>query len=74
VTARPDHGEVARDVNDHIREVLWAFDASHGEFLCECDQLACTNRISLTVSDYDAIRDGQDGRRVLARKHDGKAI
>jgi hypothetical protein len=26
------------------------------------------------VSDYDALRDGQDGRRVLARKHDGKAI
>jgi hypothetical protein len=61
-------------VNDHIREVLWAFDASRGEFLCECDQLACTERISLTVSVYDALRDGQDGRRVLGRKHDGKAI
>jgi hypothetical protein len=37
-------------------------------------QLACTKRISLTVSVYDALRDGQDGRRVLARKHDGEAI
>jgi hypothetical protein len=74
VTARPDHGEIARDVNDHIREVLWAFDASDGDFLCECDQLDCTERITLAVSTYDALRDGQDGRRVLARKHDGEAI
>jgi hypothetical protein len=74
VTARPDHGEIARDVNDHIREVLWAFDASHGEFLCECDELDCSERISLAVTVYDALRAGQDGRSVLARKHDGKAI
>jgi hypothetical protein len=72
VTARPDHGEIARDVNDHIREVLWAFDASHGDFLCECDQLDCSERITLAVSVYDTLRDGQDGRRVLAGKHDGR--
>jgi hypothetical protein len=73
VTARPDHGEIARDLNDHIREVLWAFDASYGEFLCECDQLDCTERITLAVTVYDAVRDGQDGRRVLARNHGGEA-
>jgi hypothetical protein len=73
VTARPDHGEISRDVNDHIREVLWAFDASHGDFFCECDQLDCTERIALAVTFYDAVRDGQDGRRVLAQKHDGEA-
>jgi hypothetical protein len=74
VTARPDHGEIVRDVNDHIREVLWAFDASHGDFLCECDQLACAERITLAVSVYDTLHDGQDDGRVLAQKHDGEAL
>jgi hypothetical protein len=60
-------------VNDHIREVLWAFDASDGEFLCECDQLACTERVTLAVSAYNALRDGQDGGRLVAPKHDGEA-
>jgi hypothetical protein len=30
-------------------------------------------RITLAVTFYDAVRDGQDGRRVLAQKHDGEA-
>jgi hypothetical protein len=65
-------------VNDHIREVLWAFDASHGEFFCECDRIGCTERISIAVSEYDVLRadgdgDGDgDGARLLAAKHDGR--
>jgi hypothetical protein len=71
VTARPDHGELAQDVNHHIREVLWGFDSSHGEFLCECERMGCTERIAMTVSDYDALRGGQNGAKLLAPQHDG---
>jgi hypothetical protein len=53
--------------------VLWAFDASHGDFLCECDQLACTERITMAVSAFDALRDDQDGGSLLALTPDGRA-
>jgi hypothetical protein len=72
VTPRPDQGEIARDVNDHIREVLWAFDASHGEFFCECDRIGCIERITMTVSDYDVLRGDGNGASLLALEHDGR--
>jgi hypothetical protein len=71
VNTRPDHQELVRDVNDHIREVLGGFSASNGEFICECDLIACTERVSLTLREYDALRDGSDGAGVLAAKHRG---
>jgi hypothetical protein len=73
VTTRPGNGEIARDVNDHIRDVLWAFESSHGEFFCECDRTRCTERITITVSEYDVLRAGGDGARLLAVEHDGAA-
>jgi hypothetical protein len=73
VTARPDNGEIARDVNAHIRAVLWAFESSSGNFFCECDRIGCTERITITVSEYDVLRAGGDGARVLAVEHDGAA-
>jgi hypothetical protein len=71
VRTRPDHQEIARDVNEHIRAILAGFRASHGEFLCECDQDGCIEKIVLPLSNYDALRDGQDGWRLVAPKHDG---
>jgi hypothetical protein len=75
VNTRPDHEELVRDVNDHIREILEGFSASNGEFICECDLIACTERVSLTLREYDTLREvravGSDGRRVLAAKHRG---
>jgi hypothetical protein len=70
VKARPDNGEIARDVNDRIRDVLWAFDSSNGEFFCECDRIGCTERITITVSEYDVLRASDGGARLLAVEHD----
>ena len=56
-------------MNDHIREVLEGFRSLDGEFLCECDLIACTERITITLADYDAMRGGADGGRLFAVKH-----
>jgi hypothetical protein len=71
VTASPGNEEIARDVNDHIRDVLWAFESSHGEFFCECDRIGCTERIAITVGEYDVLRAGGNGARLLAVEHNG---
>jgi hypothetical protein len=67
----PGNGEIARDVNERIRDVLWAFDSSNGEFLCECGRIGCTERITITVSEYDVLRASDGGARLLALEHDG---
>lgn len=54
-----------RSVNETIRDVA----AQHGpdahvyEFLCECSDPACVDRVALTTADYEKIR--EDGARFV---------
>jgi len=47
-----------RDVNERVREINTVF-AEHvplGDWVCECAENACTERIALTTPEYEAIR------------------
>lgn len=66
---------VFRSVNERIRDAVDRFgiDEHVYEFLCECADPECAERIALSISDYEAIR--ADGRRfVLAPGHDRSEI
>jgi hypothetical protein len=59
-----------REVNERIEDVQSGFDA-HGrtDFLCECGSDDCTQPISLTLAEYEHIR--QDPKHfVVVPGHD----
>jgi hypothetical protein len=50
-----DAGEVAREVNERIRELARRFEAGRElpvAFLCEC---GCFTFVPLTIDEYDAL-------------------
>ena len=52
-----------RDVNERIAEAAGRFDASEAEFVCECADAECTDRIPAPLDDYERTR--ADGTRFL---------
>ncbi|HXH87205.1 MAG TPA: hypothetical protein VNI55_01180 [Gaiellaceae bacterium] len=64
-----------REVNERIDDVAASLgDDDHGyEYVCECSNPACTERIELTRAAYEHVR--EDGTRfVLAPGHVTEAI
>ena len=58
-----------RQVNERIRDVAEGFEGAECyEFLCECSDPACTERILLTREEYEWVR-SESTRFVLARGH-----
>jgi hypothetical protein len=60
-----------RDVNEEIRAAAGeqAADGHLYEFLCECADARCVERVRLTIAEYELIR--SDARRfLLAPGHD----
>jgi len=57
-----------RQVNERIREIAGRHDYAEQEFLCECSDPACTERIPLTVLEYEQIR-SRPARFVLVPGH-----
>lgn len=57
-----------RQVNERIREIADEPESSRQEFLCECADATCTERISLRLRDYEAIR-ANPARFVLVPGH-----
>ncbi len=46
-----------REVNERLEETAASTDADGSiDFVCECADGECTERISLTVADYESIR------------------
>ena len=45
-----------RQVNERIREITGEQGYVEQEFLCECADPGCTDRVALTVQEYEAIR------------------
>jgi hypothetical protein len=45
-----------RQVNERINEVTGGPSSDRFEFLCECSDPACTERIELTRKEYEAVR------------------
>jgi hypothetical protein len=56
--AREQNEALFREVNERIDEVSTSFFANeeHQEFLCECDDETCTESISATHGEYEAVR------------------
>jgi len=76
-----DHERLARneaffrDVNERINEVAdeHGVDGHAYEFICECSDPACADRVTLTRAEYEVIR-AAPRRFVLATGHDIAAI
>jgi hypothetical protein len=59
-----------RDVNERIREISHTFgqkDATY-DFLCECSDPRCAERVVLTPAQYEHVR-ADSTRFVLAKGH-----
>lgn len=52
-----------RDVNERIAEASGRFDAGEAEFMCECADPACTERLEVPLPEYEEIR--SDGTQFL---------
>jgi len=49
-----------RNVNERIAEASERFDAGdngEAEFMCECDDAACTERLELPLDEYEHVRE-----------------
>jgi len=58
---------VFRRVNERLEEVNAAFDSvlETAEFVCECADIACVERIELTLRQYEAVR--RNPRQFIVR-------
>jgi hypothetical protein len=47
-----------RDVNERVMTINQAFSIAiaHADWICECADPACSERISLTMEEYEAVR------------------
>lgn len=45
-----------RDVNERIAESAQRFNADEAEFVCECSDPECTERIHATLDEYEGVR------------------
>lgn len=59
-----------RNVNERIEElVAGAFDRREGieawDFVCECHDTGCTERLAMTIAEYEAVR-AEGARFVVA--------
>ncbi len=45
-----------RDVNERIAENARRFAAGETEFVCECAERSCTDRVEATLDDYERVR------------------
>ena len=45
-----------RDVNERIAETADRFDAGEAEFVCECADTGCVERVPATLDQYEEVR------------------
>jgi hypothetical protein len=46
-----------RDVNERIAEASERFDSEDGQFMCECGEPTCAERLEVPLEDYEQVRD-----------------
>ena len=49
-----------REVNERVAERASGFQAGEVEFVCECGDPACTERIRTTLEEYEEVREEGD--------------
>jgi hypothetical protein len=45
-----------RDVNERIAQSAERFDAERTQFVCECADPGCTNRLEASLEEYEEVR------------------
>lgn len=55
--------ELFREVNERIVRLNQVFESPEGEFLCECANSMCAERLRLSLEEYEAMR--ADPRRFV---------
>jgi hypothetical protein len=75
-----------RDVNERIAESAERFDADEADFVCECADQQCVERLAATLDEYEQVRaygdrfllvpghEDPDVERVVARPRRRLAI
>lgn len=70
-----------RDVNERIAEASERFDADEAEFMCECADPGCAERLQVPLDEYETVREDAtrfvldpehvttDVERVVERRH-----
>ena len=62
-----------RDVNERIAETAERFYSDTTEFVCECGDASCAERIPTSLETYDEVR--EDGTQfLLAPGHEDESI
>jgi hypothetical protein len=64
---------IFRNVNERIAESAQRFDGDEAEFVCECDDRSCTDRLEAPLDDYERVR-GEATHFLLAPGHENDAI
>src|SRR5438105_3917524 len=54
-----------RAVNERIAESAERFDSDEAEFVCECEEATCTERVEASLAEYEDVR--ADGTHFLLR-------
>ena len=49
-----------RDVNERIAESAERFDADEADFICECSEQQCAERVAATLEEYEQVREHGD--------------
>ncbi|MGZ4290384.1 MAG: hypothetical protein ACXVQZ_07180 [Gaiellaceae bacterium] len=62
-----------RDVNERIAESAESFSADETEFVCECADPNCTDRVPATLAEYERVR-AKPTTFLLAPGHDQPEI
>jgi len=58
-----------REVNERIEELGERFETAEVEFVCECANSGCTERLNLTTGEYEHVRSEPD-RFLLVPGHE----
>ena len=62
-----------REVNERIAENARRFDGGSTDFICECDDPSCTERVKATLREYEEVR-ANGARFLLAHGHGDRSI
>ena len=78
---KPEEAQIAntesvfRHVNERIAETVEQFDSAEGEFVCECADVDCHERIEAPLDEYEEVRAAPttflvaEGHEVPAYEH-----
>jgi hypothetical protein len=65
--------DLFRQINEKVEDVAAAYGSDSHEFLCECSDPGCSERVRVTLAEYRGVREKGD-RFIVAKGHVVKEI